>query len=202
MEKGQHPQICQIIREKACILTPRFGAPCFPGVFKFPQVGWKLGYLGSTMAQLGDMVAGALGGLPCVYVGQPFDTVKTRLQTRPDAYSGIMQCLRRTVSAEGVAALWKGTAPAMFVSVMENAVVRFWHAAGVMLVLAGRLMGLWPCPQLFTANGTMQRLLSAFSGRTTDQLAVWENTVIGGISGIILAPFICAPEVRAPVAGT
>lgn len=108
------------------------------------SVGWG----GSMALNWADLLAGAIGGAPCVYVGQPFDTVKTRLQTRPDAYAGMWNCLRRTVRGEGVTALWKGTSPALFVSVMENAVVRL----GAVVVTAHVLVG-FRCriPRVFAA---------------------------------------------------
>lgn len=71
-----------------------------------------------------DTCAGVLSSLACVYTGQPLDTVKTRLQTAPQAYRGVVDCLRATVKGEGATALWKGAVPAATSAVAENAVVR------------------------------------------------------------------------------
>jgi Mitochondrial carrier protein len=71
-----------------------------------------------------DTFAGVFGSLACVYVGQPFDTVKTRLQTRPEAYRGVVDCFVVTTRREGVLSLWKGATPAVVSAVTENAVVR------------------------------------------------------------------------------
>lgn len=70
-----------------------------------------------------DTLSGVVGSLFCVYVGNPFDTVKTRLQTRPDAYSGVWNCFVRTARNEGITAFWKGATPAVISAVTENAVV-------------------------------------------------------------------------------
>jgi hypothetical protein len=40
--------------------------------------------------------------------------LKSRLQSAPTGtYSGIMDCARKTIAADGVKALWKGFGPAM-----------------------------------------------------------------------------------------
>ena len=60
----------------------------------------------------------------CVYVGQPFDVVKTRIQTRPDVYAGVLDCFRQTLRQEGVRAYWKGATAAAVSAMTENSVVR------------------------------------------------------------------------------
>lgn len=40
-------------------------------------------------------------------------TVKVRMQARPDAFNGPIQCLLSTLREEGVRALWKGSVPAL-----------------------------------------------------------------------------------------
>ena len=41
-------------------------------------------------------------------------TIKSRLQSAPHGtYSGFMDCARKLIAADGVAALWKGFGPAM-----------------------------------------------------------------------------------------
>ncbi|KAI7875030.1 mitochondrial carrier [Lichtheimia hyalospora FSU 10163] len=62
---------------------------------------------------LKDCAAGTVGGIMQVLVGQPFDTVKVRLQTQSMAnpvYSGTMDCVRKTYQREGFAGFYKGTA--------------------------------------------------------------------------------------------
>ena len=55
-----------------------------------------------------EFVAGSIGGAASVVVGQPFDTVKVRVQAS-NTGQGAMQVLRKTIRNEGVRALWKGT---------------------------------------------------------------------------------------------
>lgn len=43
----------------------------------------------------------------------PPATVKVRMQARPDAFNGPIQCLLSTLREEGVRALWKGSVPAL-----------------------------------------------------------------------------------------
>ena len=59
-----------------------------------------------------EIVAGSVGGIFQVLVGQPFDTVKVRLQTQSAAnpmYSSVVDCVRKTMAQEGPLALYKGT---------------------------------------------------------------------------------------------
>jgi solute carrier family 25 (mitochondrial carnitine/acylcarnitine transporter), member 20/29 len=43
-----------------------------------------------------------------------FQVLKSRLQSAPNGtYSGILDCARKTIAQDGVAALWKGFGPAM-----------------------------------------------------------------------------------------
>ncbi|KAL1921670.1 uncharacterized protein VTP21DRAFT_10312 [Calcarisporiella thermophila] len=63
-----------------------------------------------------DCLSGTAGGLLQVVVGQPFDTVKVRLQTMPrplpgevPRYTGMLDCVTKTVKNEGVKGLYKGT---------------------------------------------------------------------------------------------
>ena len=48
-----------------------------------------------------DLVSGSLGGVATVYVGQPLDTIKVKLQTFPQMYQGATQCGLKTLKAEG-----------------------------------------------------------------------------------------------------
>jgi len=54
-----------------------------------------------------DTFAGTAGGWALVLVGHPFDTIKVRLQTSKQ-YSGMMDCIKQTVSKEGARGLYKG----------------------------------------------------------------------------------------------
>ncbi|XP_017774028.1 PREDICTED: congested-like trachea protein [Nicrophorus vespilloides] len=60
-------------------------------------------------------LCGGAGGICTVLVGHPFDTLKVRLQTMPipkpgevPLYTGMTDCIKKTVSKEGVRGLYKG----------------------------------------------------------------------------------------------
>jgi solute carrier family 25 carnitine/acylcarnitine transporter 20/29 len=53
-----------------------------------------------------ELFAGSMAGMAQVLVGQPFDTVKVRLQTT-QTYSGALDCAKRTLQAEGVGGFYK-----------------------------------------------------------------------------------------------
>ncbi|KAL9711515.1 Mitochondrial carrier protein ymc2 [Leucoagaricus gongylophorus] len=57
-----------------------------------------------------DLTAGTAGGVCQVFVGQPFDIVKVRMQTSaPGTYSGMLDCAGRILKNEGPLAFYKGT---------------------------------------------------------------------------------------------
>lgn len=71
-----------------------------------------------------DFISGSLGGMAVVYLGQPLDTVKVKLQTFPSLYSGAWDCFMQTFRTEGVRrGLYAGTVPALIASVAENSVL-------------------------------------------------------------------------------
>ncbi|KAJ3334042.1 Mitochondrial carrier protein ymc2 [Blyttiomyces sp. JEL0837] len=64
---------------------------------------------GGAMQTIKELFAGSVGGIVQVLTGQPFDTVKVRLQTQPDKYTSMVDCVRKTYSQEGLFAFYKGT---------------------------------------------------------------------------------------------
>ncbi|KAI3647423.1 hypothetical protein MP228_007644 [Amoeboaphelidium protococcarum] len=69
-------------------------------------------------------ISGGIGGMCLVLVGQPFDTVKVRLQT-DSQYKGAMDVVRKTIAKEGIRGLYRGMAtPLIFVTPMYA--VCFW----------------------------------------------------------------------------
>lgn len=70
-----------------------------------------------------DLTAGALGGTVCVLTGQPFDTVKVKMQTFPLLYKGFTDCCLKTYSQVGLRGFYKGTGPALMAYVAENSVL-------------------------------------------------------------------------------
>lgn len=59
-----------------------------------------------------------------VYVSQPLDTVKVKMQTFPHLYKGMVDCLVKTFKNDGfVRGLYAGTIPAVVANVAENSVL-------------------------------------------------------------------------------
>ncbi|KAK9468592.1 mitochondrial carrier domain-containing protein [Lipomyces arxii] len=57
-------------------------------------------------------VAGIFSGVTKLFVGHPFDTIKTRLQTAPsNQFRGPIDCFLQTTRKEGFRALYKGATP-------------------------------------------------------------------------------------------
>ncbi|KAJ1555679.1 Mitochondrial carrier protein ymc2, partial [Cladochytrium tenue] len=56
-----------------------------------------------------ELFAGSVGGIAQVLTGQPFDTVKVRLQTQPGKYASALDCVRQTYQHEGFRGFYKGT---------------------------------------------------------------------------------------------
>lgn len=59
-----------------------------------------------------------------VYVGQPLDTVKVKMQTFPQMYNGMFDCIRKTLAVEGFRkGLYAGTVPALVANCAENSIL-------------------------------------------------------------------------------
>jgi solute carrier family 25 ornithine transporter 2/15 len=83
-----------------------------------------------------------IGGVALVYVGQPLDTIKVKMQTFPSMYKGMVNCFLRTLRTDGIArGLYAGTIPAVIANVAENSV-------------------------LFAAYGGCQRVIARLSGKS------------------------------------
>jgi len=55
-----------------------------------------------------NLLAGGVGGLGSLVVGYPFDTVKVRLQSCPQLYTGGWDCFRKIISTDGARSIYKG----------------------------------------------------------------------------------------------
>jgi len=116
-----------------------------------------------------DLVAGSLGGVSNVYVGQPLDTIKVKLQTFPHLYKGATQCGINTFKAEGIRGLYAGTVPSLVANVAENAV-------------------------LFLAYGAAQNLVSSGVGKQQKELNTLENACAGSLASIASATVLTPIE--------
>lgn len=77
------------------------------------------------MYDLGLIFIMVAGGIALVYVSQPLDTVKVKMQTFPETYKkGMVDCAVRTFQKDGVIkGLYAGTLPAVAANVAENSVL-------------------------------------------------------------------------------
>lgn len=117
-----------------------------------------------------DVVASIFGSAACVYTGQPLDTIKVRMQARPDAFSGVWQCLRKTLAEERVSALWKGSTPALSGAVMENMVA-------------------------FGVNEQLKRLFPDDARPTGVPPPWWQPIAFGGATGVFTTVVLCPSDV-------
>ncbi|KAF9455072.1 carnitine/acyl carnitine carrier [Macrolepiota fuliginosa MF-IS2] len=68
------------------------------------------------------ILAGGTAGVAMWAIAIPPDVLKSRLQSAPTGtYSGIIDCARKTIAADGIGALWKGFGPAMARAFPANA---------------------------------------------------------------------------------
>ncbi|KAK0456643.1 hypothetical protein EV421DRAFT_1886917 [Armillaria borealis] len=68
------------------------------------------------------ILAGGTAGVAMWSLAIPPDVIKSRIQSAPSGtYSGFMDCARKTIARDGVAALWKGFGPAMARAFPANA---------------------------------------------------------------------------------
>ncbi|ODV80851.1 mitochondrial carrier [Suhomyces tanzawaensis NRRL Y-17324] len=66
--------------------------------------------LASNAQVIKDLVGGTMGGIAQVLVGQPFDTVKVRLQSAPEGtYNGAVDVIKKLLKDEGPKGFYKGT---------------------------------------------------------------------------------------------
>lgn len=67
-----------------------------------------------------DLFSASLGSVFCCYSGQPFDTIKVRMQTNPSQFGGVGSTITKTFQSEGLTAFWKGAVPTAMGMAAEN----------------------------------------------------------------------------------
>lgn len=117
-----------------------------------------------------DVISSVFGSAACVYTGQPLDTIKVRMQARPDAFSGMWQCLRKTLAEERVSSLWKGSTPALSGAVMENMVA-------------------------FGVNEQLKRLFPDDIRPKGVPPPWWQPIAFGGATGVFTTVVLCPSDV-------
>ncbi|KAH8418965.1 hypothetical protein KR222_010594, partial [Zaprionus bogoriensis] len=118
-----------------------------------------------------DFLAGSLGGAAQVYVSQPLDTVKVKLQTFPERYKGMLDCFVGTYQRDGIMrGLYAGSVPAVFANVAENSV-------------------------LFAAYGGCQKFVTYMVGKElATELTTWENACAGSLAACFSTLTLCPTE--------
>ena len=123
----------------------------------------------STYADvLAEVVASFVGSVACIYTGQPFDTVKVKLQTATAGqFSGNVDCIRSVWRNEGLTKLWAGSVPALLGAVSENAAA-------------------------FTLNGMLKK---ASGDMDTADKPWWEPFATGSVTGFFTAFVLCPSDI-------
>ncbi|KAF7266453.1 hypothetical protein GWI33_020220 [Rhynchophorus ferrugineus] len=118
-----------------------------------------------------DFTSGCLGGIALVYVGQPLDTIKVKLQTFPLLYAGMVDCLKKTYIQDGIVrGLYAGTVPALATNIVENAV-------------------------LFLCYGFCQKIIVKATGASsTEDLSVISNATAGFLASFFSSVAITPTE--------
>lgn len=112
-----------------------------------------------------------LGGIALVYVSQPLDTVKVKMQSFPALYKGMNDCLLKTWKKDGlIRGLYAGTTPALVANVAENSV-------------------------LFAAYGACQNLIAKIEGKDSiAELSPLSNATAGFCAAFFSSFSLCPTE--------
>lgn len=118
-----------------------------------------------------DFIAGSLGGAAQVYVSQPLDTVKVKLQTFPRLYNSMTHCFIKTYRKDGIfRGLYAGSIPAVIANVAENSV-------------------------LFAAYGSCQKVVAYTQGLDNSKdLSVMGNAFAGFLAAFFSTFTLCPTE--------
>lgn len=97
----------------ACLLRDvPFSMIYFPSYAHMKRDVFGDGINGKEIGIVPLVISGAVAGIPAAYMTTPADVIKTRLQVearKGDAtYTGIMDCFRKVMKAEGPKAFFKG----------------------------------------------------------------------------------------------
>jgi solute carrier family 25 ornithine transporter 2/15 len=118
-----------------------------------------------------DFLAGAIGATTSVYVGQPLDTLKVKMQTFPHLYPNLALCFKETLRKEGVVrGLYAGTVPSLAANVAENSI-------------------------LFAFYGVCQRLVADAAGvNKIEDLSTFHNGTSGFLAAFFSSIALCPTE--------
>lgn len=162
-------------------ILPASNAAVVPGTVVAPVHGSEItintGAVKDAITTTGEKfalgaAAGFFGGVCQTYAGQPFDTVKVRMQTATQG-QGFLRTAMNTFRLEGVRGLYHGTTPALMFGLIENTIA-------------------------FGANEQLKRHLMARQkrqGRKDAELPLEQLALCGAASGLVHCAFSCPTEV-------
>lgn len=106
-----------------------------------------------------------------MYVGQPLDTVKVKMQTFPSAYRNSLHCFVKTFKDLGLTkGLYAGTVPSLAANVAENAI-------------------------LFVAYGLCQKAICyTLQKESTRSLNAFQNALAGSFASFFSSLALCPTE--------
>lgn len=105
-----------------------------------------------------------------VYVGQPLDTIKVKMQTFPHLYKNMVTCFGETLRNDGIyKGLYAGTVPALATNVIENAV-------------------------LFLCYGFCQKFIAKVLDQEVKDLSTLSNATAGFLGAFFSSVAITPPE--------
>ncbi|CAF3620562.1 unnamed protein product [Rotaria sp. Silwood1] len=117
-----------------------------------------------------DFFSGITGATASVLVGQPLDTIKTKLQTFPTQYKNFFDCGRKIFHENGIRALYAGTSPSLLANIAENGI-------------------------LFMAYGQCQNMMCFLRNKTDhEQLNPLENMAAGSFAAVFSSIALCPTE--------
>ncbi|KAL8587653.1 hypothetical protein ACOMHN_045342 [Nucella lapillus] len=118
-----------------------------------------------------DFTGGTVGGIVTVYVGQPLDTVKVKMQTFPTLYRNALDCFMQTFKQDGIVrGLYAGTIPSLAANVSENAV-------------------------LFCFYGMCQKVVASVTRtQSVEEMNPLQNAVSGGLAAFFSSFTLCPTE--------
>ncbi|XP_076224738.1 mitochondrial ornithine transporter 1 isoform X2 [Nomia melanderi] len=107
-----------------------------------------------------------MSGIALVYVGQPLDTVKVKMQTFPSMYKGMVNCFVQTFKTDGIIrGLYAGTMPAVVANVAENSVL--FAAYGGCQKVISNLLGVKKIEDLTSIQNAWAGFFAAFFSSLT-----------------------------------
>lgn len=106
-----------------------------------------------------------------VYVGQPLDTVKVKMQTFPALYKNMVDCFIHTLKTDGLSrGLYAGSVPALVANITENSV-------------------------LFLGYGFCQKfMLKVTDAKSVQELSTLSNATAGCLASFLSSLAICPSE--------